>query len=203
MQDKPLGNPPSAWTDEGVERMKKLKKAQMEGRFNEAFDEMFPEPTIEALESPSGRSSKQYDNPIEQVMFILGLKHDPHFESPLHAIAHGSNPGISNSLDQLTAYGRIEANFHAWEKTVRMVQDSEGPNPSSRLNDEVCRIIADELDEKHLGGKWFEVAQIPSANWTNMARYSEVFLKGNEVFCLPQPYVKIFEPIFASTANEE
>ena len=69
---KPSDNPPSAWTAEGVERMKKLKEAQMEGKFEEAFDEMFPETASKLQGSPKGGPSKQYDNPIEQVMFILG-----------------------------------------------------------------------------------------------------------------------------------
>jgi hypothetical protein len=53
-------NPSSAWTDEGIERMRKLKKAQMEGGFGEAFDEMFPKATkpSEPQEFPTGRSSK-------------------------------------------------------------------------------------------------------------------------------------------------
>jgi len=38
-------------------------------------------------------------------MFILALKRDPKFETRLHAIAHGSDPGITDALDQLAAYG--------------------------------------------------------------------------------------------------
>ena len=147
------------------------------------------------------KANKRYENPIEQVMFILGLKHDPQFESPLHAIAHGSNPGITNTLDQLTAYGAIEANFHAWTKTVKWVRDSEGKTLSSEHRDELCRAIADELDEKHYGGRWFGVDTIPSAHWISMERHSPVFVRENQVFYLPEPYGKVFEPLFASSVG--
>jgi hypothetical protein len=187
MKNDPFEPSRPTWGEQEVERITTLKEAMNRGTFDKAFEEMFP---------------RQYDNPIEQVMFILGLKYDPQFESPLHAIAHGSNPGITNALDQLTAYGAIEANFHAWAKTVKMVLDnSKGQNISSTLKDELCGIIVDELDEKHSGGRWFDVARIPSANWTNMASYSLVFVRGNEVFCLPAPYVTLFEPVLISKST--
>jgi hypothetical protein len=50
-------------------------------------------------------SRNEYENSIDQAMFILGLKRDPKFETSLHAIAHGSDPGITDALDQLAAYG--------------------------------------------------------------------------------------------------
>ena len=99
MKNDPFEPSRPTWGEQEVERITTLKEAMNRGTFAKAFEEMFP---------------RQYDNPIEQVMFILGLKHDPQFESPLHSITHGSNPGITNALDQLTAYSAIEANFHAW-----------------------------------------------------------------------------------------
>jgi hypothetical protein len=140
-------------------------------------------------------SRAAYDDPVEQVMFILGLKHDPCFPTAFHAIAGGSNPGITNALDQLTAYGAIEANLHAWAKTVKKVREDIGQTIPSGIKDEIYAIIVTELNEKHLGGKWFQEAQIPSKNWVNMAHYSSVFTNDGEVFCLPAPYVEVLKPV--------
>lgn len=111
MQNDPFEPSKPTWGEQELERITKLKEAMNRGTFDDAFEEMFPRTASKPPESTKERSDKHYDNPIEQVVFILGLKHDPQFESPIHAIAHGSNPGITNALDQLTAYGAIEANF--------------------------------------------------------------------------------------------
>jgi hypothetical protein len=65
----------------------------------------------------------QYDNPVEQIMFILGFKHDPKYATTLHAIADGANPGIIDAFEQLSIYGAIEANLRACAKTVQKLRD--------------------------------------------------------------------------------
>lgn len=138
---------------------------------------------------------KAYDNPVEQIMFILGLKHDPRFDTILHATAAGSNPGIIDASEYLTVYGAIEANLFAWAKTARAIQDDVGAQLPPKRKEEVYQIIVDELDETHYGGRWFEYARIPSDDWVNMGNYSPLFVKGNEVFCLPAPYLRVLGPM--------
>jgi hypothetical protein len=48
-------------------------------------------------------SRTSYEDPVEQVMFILGLKHDPKFDTALHAIAHSSTPGILDAKPLMTS----------------------------------------------------------------------------------------------------
>ena len=143
-------------------------------------------------------SRTSYEDPVEQVMFILGLKHDPKFDTALHAIAHGSTAGILNALDQLTVYGTIQANFHAWHETIEKIHDELGPDISPPLRDQICEIIVGELDEAHYGGRWFDVTRTPPEHWVNMGTYSPIFTRGeNEVFCLPAPYFGLVSDVFA------
>jgi hypothetical protein len=143
-------------------------------------------------------SRTAYEDPVEQVMFILGFKHDPKFDTTLHAIAHGSPPGILNAFDQLTVYGAVQANFHAWHKTIEKIHDELGPDIPPPLRDQVYEIIVGELDETHYGGRWFEMTQTPPEHWVNMGIYSAIFRRGeNEVFCLPAPYFHLLAGLFA------
>jgi hypothetical protein len=141
-------------------------------------------------------SHREYENPVEQVMFILGLKRDPKFETSLHAIAHGSRPGTTNAIDQLTVYGAIQANLKAWAGTVEKIHDELGAEIPSTLKDEICQIIVEELDETHYGGKWHPGTKAPPEHWVNMGPYSSVFKKGDKVFCLPLPYFRVLSSLF-------
>jgi hypothetical protein len=141
-------------------------------------------------------SLNEYDDPVDQVAFILGFKHDPKFETVLHAIAHGSEPGILDAAEQVRIYGAIDANFHAWTKTVQAIHDEIGSVIPPKLKDEVCKIIIDELDERHYGGQWFERTRIPAEHWINMADYSPLFRTEDSVFCLPTPYFRVLSTIF-------
>ncbi|MGB7759899.1 MAG: hypothetical protein WBL61_08725 [Bryobacteraceae bacterium] len=138
---------------------------------------------------------KEYDDPVEQIMFILGFKHDPRFDTILHAAAARSNPGIIDAAEYLTVYGAVEANLFAWAKTVKAIHDDIGAELSPKLKGEIHQIIVDELDQAHYGGRWFERARVPSADWTNMGNYSPLFVKENEVFCLPAPYLEVLGSI--------
>jgi hypothetical protein len=69
-------------------------------------------------------SRSEYENPVEQVMYILGFKQAPQFETVMHAIAYGANPGILDAVDQMATYGAIDANFHALAKAVETVKAS-------------------------------------------------------------------------------
>lgn len=88
---------------------------------------------------------RELDNPVEQVMSILGFKHDPRFRTALDARLAGSDPGILNALDQLTVYGAIEANFYAWRRTMERIHEQLGPDLPLSVREEVCRIIINEL----------------------------------------------------------
>jgi hypothetical protein len=134
---------------------------------------------------------KEYADPAEQIMFILGFKYDPKFDTVLHAVAHGSNPGIIDALHYFEVHGAIFANLRAWALTVRKLQDEIGANLPPALKDDIYRMIVAELDEKHYGGRWFQQTSIPSDDWINMASYSPLFVRGSEVFCLPAPYFRV------------
>jgi hypothetical protein len=146
---------------------------------------------------------QEYEDPVEQVMFILGLKHDPRFATVLHAVAAGASPGIINALDALSVYGAISANFHAWAKTMKKIQDEIGTDIPMPLKNEVFEIIVDELDEKHYGGKWFDEGQIRSEHWINLAMLSPVFRRGHDVFCLPVPYFRVLSRLFDPHLHEK
>ena len=147
---------------------------------------------------------REFENPVEQVMFILGFKHDPRFSTALDAMEAGSNPGITNSLDQLRVYGAIEANFYAWRQTMERIHDQLGSDPPLSLREEVYGIIVNEFDEKHYGGKWFPTPDVPPEHWVNLGAYSPVFRRRGrwlwrgrtEVFCLPAPYFHLLSEVF-------
>lgn len=71
-------------------------------------------------------SRTHYEDPVEQVMFILGFKHDPKFEHILDAIKQGSNPGVLNAVDQMRIYGAIQANFIGWCSTIEKLHHEFG-----------------------------------------------------------------------------
>lgn len=136
-----------------------------------------------------------YDDPVEQIMFILGFKHDPKYDTILDAIEQGSNPGIIDAADQLAVYSAIFANLTTWTKWIKTIRDESGDEIPAEVKDEVYRNIVKELGAKHYGGKWFHNARIPSDDWINMGSYSPLFVRGNAVFCLPAPYFKVLASI--------
>jgi hypothetical protein len=140
---------------------------------------------------------REFEDPVEQVMFILGFKHDPRFDTALDAIENGSNPGVLNALDRSTVYGAIEANFHAWRRTMDRIHEQLGSDLTHSLREEAYGIIANELDEKHYRGKWFPTAEGSPEHWVNVGAYSPVFRRGGtEVFCLPAPYFNLLSEVF-------
>ena len=144
-------------------------------------------------------SRTHYENPVEQVMFILGFKHDPKYDTILDAIEDGSNPGTLDASDQVRVYGVIHANFCAWRETIEKVHHEFGANLPPAMRDEVYKIIASELDEGHYGGKWFSAKDRPHEYWADLGTYSVVFQrrKGAETFCLPTPYFRLLYEFFA------
>lgn len=140
---------------------------------------------------------REFENPVEQVMFILGFKHDPKFHAALDAMEAGSDPGILNALDQLRVYGAIEANFHAWRRTMEVIHEQFGSNLPPSLMEAVYENIVNEMDENHYGGKWFPTAEGSPEHWVNLGTYSPVFRReGTEVFCLPAPYFNLLSEVF-------
>jgi len=147
---------------------------------------------------------REFENPVEQVMFILGFKHDPRFPTALAAMLAGSNPGILNALDQLTVYGAIHANFCAWRRTMERIHEQFGSDLPLSLRESVYEIIVNEMDEKHYGGKWFPTTEGQPEHWVNLGAYSPVFRRRGrwirrgrtEVFCLPSPYFNLLSEVF-------
>ena len=150
--------------------------------------------------------SREFENPVEQVMFILGFKHDPRFRTGSEAMLAGSNPGIINALEQLTVYGAIDANFSGWRLTLDNIHNQFGSDIPLSVRKSVYEIIVEEMDEKHYGGKWFHTAECPPEHWVNLGTYSPVFRRGGtrvfyrrrdaEVFCLPAPYFSLLSEVF-------
>ena len=140
---------------------------------------------------------REFEDPVEQVMFILGFKHDPRFDTALEAMTAGSNPVILNALDQLTVYGAIHANFCSWRQMMETIHEQLGPDLPLSMRESFYEIIVDEMDEKHYGGKWFPTSERPPEHWVNVGAYSLVFRRGStEVFCLPAPYFKLLSEVF-------
>jgi hypothetical protein len=117
----------------------------------------------------------EFENPVEQIIFILGFKHDPRFRSTLDAARAGSNPGILNALDELKVYRAIYANFCAWRQMMERICGQFGPDLPLQLKEEFYEIIVNELGEKDYGGKWFPTAEVPPEHWVNLGTYSPVF----------------------------
>jgi len=140
---------------------------------------------------------REFEDPVEQVMFILGFKHDPRFETALRAMMNGANPGILNAIDQLTVYGEIAASFQGWRQMMAKIHEQFGSDLPHSLREEIYEIIVSDMDEKHYGGKWFPTAQGLPEHWVNVGAYSPMFRRaGTEVFCLPAPYFKLMSEVF-------
>jgi hypothetical protein len=140
---------------------------------------------------------REFENPVDQVMFILGFKHDPRFRTASDAMLAGSNPGIINALDQLTVYGAIHANCCGWQQTMEKIRAQFGSDLPLSLRESVYEIIVEEMDEKHYGGKWFPTGEGSHEHWVNLGAYSPVFRRGGtEVFCLPAPYFNLLSEVF-------
>lgn len=148
---------------------------------------------------------REFENPVEQVMFILGFKYDPGFRTALEARLAGSNPGIVNIVDELRVYGAIHANFCAWRETMKILHEELGSNLPLSVREETYRTIVDTLDEKNYGGKWFSAAKGTPEHWVNLGAYSPVFRRrrwrwlgrgGAVVFCLPAPYFDLLSEVF-------
>ncbi len=143
-------------------------------------------------------SRTHYEDPVEQVMFILGFKHDPKFDHILDAVKQGSNPGVLNAIDQVRIYGAIHANFIGWCSTMEKLHREFGAKLPSSLRNEVYEIVISEMDEGHYGGKWFPASDGPLEHWVNLGVYSAVFRRsGTETFWLPAPYFQLLSEFFA------
>jgi hypothetical protein len=154
------------------------------------YDSMNAEEAIGSLaERPTA-----YNNPVEQIMFILGYKCDPKFDTFVHAIMHGANPGITSIIESTNIEAAIVGNLRWWATCVQRLQEC-GPPALSEIKDDIYQKIIEELDEAHYGGRWFEDTALPSDVWVNMGKYSPLFMRGSRVFCLPEPYFAIVAPI--------
>jgi hypothetical protein len=162
------------------------------------FDRFKPKkataPSEDVSQVVTGRP-RGYEDPVEQIMFVLGFKHDPKFNTSLDAIVHGANPGIMDAAEILKIEGAIVGNLRACATTVQKLRDQCGVATISELKEDIYQLIVRELDEAHYGGRWFEDTQLPSGDWVNMGKYSPLFVRGSRVFCLPSPYFTVLESI--------
>ena len=155
---------------------------------------------------------KEYEDPVEQVMFILGFKHDPRFSHALDAMKANSNPGIINAVDQVEIYGQIHANFCGLAR-INAFYEQHDPNSPLISKNNFCEVIVEELNEKNYGGKWFPATEKPPEHWINMGAYSPVFRRratatglhqgSAEAFCLPAPYFNLLSKVLENLPRND
>jgi|HubBroStandDraft_1064217.scaffolds.fasta_scaffold45550_3 hypothetical protein len=136
---------------------------------------------------------KEYANPV----FVLGFKHDPKYDTALHAIAQGSNPGIVNAIDQLTVYGAIHANPVAWTGTIEKIHDELGTEipfyPKGRDLPSCCRRIGRGTLRRQVVPEHSNSVRV----LVDTGACSPVFKRSDEVFRLPAPYFRSLSSLFA------
>ena len=141
-------------------------------------------------------SQIQYENLVEQVMYILDYKHSPQYENILDAVAAGANPGVLNIFDSLRVHSAIHANFMSLKKVLDDIENSRGFDKLTvGFKEEIFKLILDEINEEKYGGKWFGTDRILDENWVDMSQYSDLFSQENKKFCLPRPYVVLLNPV--------
>ena len=148
---------------------------------------------------------REFEDPVEQVMFILGFKHDPRFRTALDAMKAGSDPGILNAVDQLRVYGEINGNLCGLGNTIKTIHEQFGSDLPLWVREELYKTIVEEMDDKY-GGKWFPTDGVPPEHWINLGPHAPVFRRRRwlrtEVFCLPAPYFNVLSEVFDNvTAN--
>jgi hypothetical protein len=148
---------------------------------------------------------REFEDPVEQVMFILGFKHDPKFRTALEAMKAGSNPGILNAVEQLRVHAAILANLCGLGNTIKTIHEQFGSDLPPWAREELYKTIVEEMDDNY-GGKWFPTAGVLPEHWINLGPYAPVFRRRRwlctEVFCLPAPYFKVLAEVFDNvTAN--
>jgi len=141
---------------------------------------------------------REFEDPVEQVMFILGFKHDPKFRTALEAMKAGSNPGILNAVDQVRIYGEINGNLCGLGNMVKTIQEQFGSDLPHQVREELCKTIVEEMNDNY-GGKWFPTASVPPEDWISLESYAPVFRRRRwlrtEVFCLPAPYFNVLSEV--------
>src|SRR6516164_4998936 len=100
------------------------------------------------------QSQNNSNDPIAQVMVILGYRYDPKYSSCLHAMAAGANPGIMSAVEDLKLYNAIFENFRAWALTIKEL----GSNLSREQLNDIYRAIIASIDKK-TGSRWLPVGQ--------------------------------------------
>ncbi|HSY52241.1 MAG TPA: hypothetical protein VLC46_25795 [Thermoanaerobaculia bacterium] len=140
-------------------------------------------------------SEAEYPNPVDQVMFILGFKHDPKFPTRLHAVVAGASPGLTDAAEEVSVYGAIHGNFMAISKVLEAVRAQSGGQIPARARHEMHKLILEQLTEDQYGGRWFPPGSVPQ-HWVSLGEFSEIFTAPEGVFCLPAPYVRLLSEVF-------
>ena len=142
---------------------------------------------------------REFEDPVEQVMFILGFKHDPKFRTSLEAMKAGSNPGILNAVEQLRVHSAILAHICGLGNMIKTIHEQFGSDLPRRVREELYKTIAEEMDDKY-GGKWFPTDDVPPEHWINLGPHAPAFRRRRwlrtEAFCLPAPYFKLLSEMF-------
>lgn len=144
---------------------------------------------------------REFEDPVDQVMFILGFKHDPRFRTALEAMKAGADPGIVNAIDQLEIYGAINATLCGLGAVTKKIHEDFGSDVPLRVREELYEIMVKEMGEKDYGGKWFPMTEVPVEHWVSLGAYSQIFRRRGrwirtEVFCVPAPYFKLLSQLF-------
>jgi hypothetical protein len=134
-------------------------------------------------------------SPTDQVMEILGFTRDPNAATVLDAVAMGLSPGVLSASERVAIYGAIHANFAAIAKVVAKVRTEFSAAVPMKVKAEIHRLVLEELNEQHFGGRWFLRASPPDYGWVALDQFSPAFGTPERVFYLPAPYVDVLRPV--------
>lgn len=142
-----------------------------------------------------GVSALEYCDPVDQVMFILGLKHHPGFRNVMEAVAQNAPPGLLDAAQVLEVHGAIHGAFVGLATVINTIQAEFADNCAPEIKRELHKLILEELDEPQFGGRWCRRDELHRSHWVPMDRFSPVFAREALVFCLPAPYVWLLQTV--------
>ena len=121
---------------------------------------------------------REFEDPVDQVMFILGFKHDPRFRTALEAMKAGANPGIVNAIYQVEIYGAINANLCGLGAMTKKIHEDFGSDVPLSVREDPYEIMVEEMGEKDYGGKWFPMTEVPAEHWVSREPILKYFAGG-------------------------
>jgi len=142
-----------------------------------------------------GVSAQEFCDPIDQVMFILGFKHDPRFRNAVEAAAQNAPTGLMDAAQVVEVHGALHGTFVGLATVMKTIQSEFGENCAPEIKRELHHLILEELDEPRFGGRWYRREDAPRFHWIPMDQFSPVFANRAHVFCLPAPYVWLLQAV--------